>query len=910
MKAVKKLKLRSGKREYMDGEDSQHIPGDETNTAQEEQEQPLQQNHKRSNHKSPKSTSTSPAAPSAHALSHTSTASPHSSLASETATHKVEKDGLVPHSPPRKVPPTAKSQSPTPSTSTPTPTQKTSASTTTSVPESCASSSSTGVKGLTGMRPLVPISRGPISPPKTSERDRHVVPNSENTGPSASAVGPSPSASPPVSDAIRPSQFSRAIQLLNSLVLTEWNTVETEEGRGRRSGWLSVWTSSTADTTTSRSYTGVVNHAREDWFKLQPVWLLTDGDSMAVIDFNGTAQHHNYKTSMGEYLSQLSTSKASRAGGQLPPPSRSPHNDEGAGSHHRSSSSSAGDAGGGERDSRQQDCNVVTWLAVDFTSDFVVGSTMAVAPSLIAGLHLTTHLNRERWSIRGSTSGLDQHHFQYGKAKALIVLLRGRLLVQSVLEEMCNGYMPPFMEDAYEHGVRLEGRWCLPQSPDPVSSGTGRQKAAAPSLAAADSGAAAVHRLWRPAASTSVEVPPAAAAVWRDLFPAVEMQMRREEHSRQLGLIAIPRVLLDELDAAVRQFPRYTPFPPAAAPTHPPQETGIPSPPLLTSPASGFTAAGAGADSAESSATPQSFIFTGRGTRLGGTLAQADARRRFVETAQQQSASASCSSIAPTGGLLHNASSASAWNERSASSPADGAALLPPSPNARNPHLEPEHTLVGRRADDLTHVSALSATGPSLKQVWEQYQQAAKTQTQRPSAAGEEEKPQTDPPPAGRGRARGSITRSHTTTTTTRGRHTSPSTVVSPSLCHSVLVYTPHGRIRLERIVPVQPPRSTSSASSIRATSTNPPHPTADGSTTTRSASTTNTPTEAQFQLPMVTIKDCKASLLRSALGRSLRLNKENIHFIFAPGTPVLSEDLVLYSNEAVLRLLTRRKSC
>ncbi|ORC92658.1 uncharacterized protein TM35_000034110 [Trypanosoma theileri] len=55
-----------------------------------------------------------------------------------------------------------------------------------------------------------------------------------------------------------------------------------------------------------------------------------------------------------------------------------------------------------------------------------------------------------------------------------------------------------------------------------------------------------------------------------------------------------------------------------------------------------------------------------------------------------------------------------------------------------------------------------------------------------------------------------------------------------------------------------------------------------------------------------VTVKDVKKSLLRSGLGRSLRLQQDAVGFIYAPSTPVLEEDAVIDVRYAVLRLQTQ----
>ncbi|KAH9589318.1 hypothetical protein LSM04_006480 [Trypanosoma melophagium] len=89
---------------------------------------------------------------------------------------------------------------------------------------------------------------------------------------------------------------------------------------------------------------------------------------------------------------------------------------------------------------------------------------------------------------------------------------------------------------------------------------------------------------------------------------------------------------------------------------------------------------------------------------------------------------------------------------------------------------------------------------------------------------------------------------------------TTPFSLASTILCHAVLVLTPRG------------------------------------------------PLELVVELPTVrvTVKDVKASLLRSGLGRSLRLQQDTVRFIYAPSTPVLEEDAIIDTRYAVLRLQTQ----
>lgn len=65
-------------------------------------------------------------------------------------------------------------------------------------------------------------------------------------------------------------------------------------------------------------------------------------------------------------------------------------------------------------------------------------------------------------------------------------------------------------------------------------------------------------------------------------------------------------------------------------------------------------------------------------------------------------------------------------------------------------------------------------------------------------------------------------------------------------------------------------------------------------------------PTTSQGSGGVITIKDIKMCLLRSAVGRSLRLRSGEIDFVYAPGTPVLEDAHVMRAAHAVLRLIRR----
>ncbi|EKF31262.1 hypothetical protein MOQ_004905 [Trypanosoma cruzi marinkellei] len=55
-----------------------------------------------------------------------------------------------------------------------------------------------------------------------------------------------------------------------------------------------------------------------------------------------------------------------------------------------------------------------------------------------------------------------------------------------------------------------------------------------------------------------------------------------------------------------------------------------------------------------------------------------------------------------------------------------------------------------------------------------------------------------------------------------------------------------------------------------------------------------------------VTVKDVKMSLLRSGLGRSLRLQRDAVRFLYAPSLPVIEDDALINARYVVMRLQTR----
>lgn len=91
--------------------------------------------------------------------------------------------------------------------------------------------------------------------------------------------------------------------------------------------------------------------------------------------------------------------------------------------------------------------------------------------------------------------------------------------------------------------------------------------------------------------------------------------------------------------------------------------------------------------------------------------------------------------------------------------------------------------------------------------------------------------------------------------------------VTDPTLCWVVTVLTPGGRLLLER------PADLAAAAGIAHASKH------------------------------TTVRDVKQGLVRSALGRSLRLRLDGIGLVFAPATPPLRDDELITGREAVLRL-------
>eukprot|EP00796_Vickermania_ingenoplastis_P012567 gene12567-8612_t len=602
--------------------------------------------------------------------------------------------------------------------------------------------------------------------------------------PSDASPPASPPASPAHTNTIRPSQFTRAVDLINAVVSNERTQSALEADRSRAAGWVHIWV---RKPNAAATYSGA-GEAQTMAFVMQPVWLLTDGDSLIVVDFNGTNEHRNYKESMHTYLTQLgSETERGRRG--------------------------AAAAKGNESGAASQDCTVV-YLSVDFASDFQTSGSLPLAPAMLGSM--TLRYRNGCFTVGGNTKALDAAHFDFARSRALVLLLRGERLVQDVLEEMCNAFLPPFLEEPYDHGVLLEGRWCTPQEPP---GGPSR-----PSTGSHDGPSTAVphpYRLWRPIGTTAQEIATASqASTWHRLFPAVEA-------ARWLSPLAV----VNDLRHAIAAFPRYKTIRDTTTPSRSPNPTstsaapdGRRSPPPLGAPPSAAATVGssssrlsAAADASARDTSPAAVApgsrmtgpaaFAGRGHRLGGRLDETAARRRAGREPGTQSAPR-------FGGAAH----AARYGERQ-KHPQGGVECVGGGDG-------------GPRGKDLAYVSPLEATGPKLRVTWTAYQESLEAY-------------QTD---------------SHNNSST------SPrSKPIPPALCKSVTVLTPFGRIELERTLPPPPP------------------PTPAGSAAP-------TPTTTALDTAMVTVKDCKDSLVRSAMGRAQRLRANNIHFTFGPGIPELED--------------------
>lgn len=559
----------------------------------------------------------------------------------------------------------------------------------------------------------------------------------------------------------------------------------------------------------------------------------------------------------------------------------------------------------------------------------------------------------------------------FAKAQALLLCMKGSILVKEILEELCNGYLPLFLEGPYSSGVLLEGRWC---------------KAAPSSPGVTQNHAPSFIPLWRSASHPSPALAEVAANSerWNALFPAVGQARREAELARQLGEIVIPTSVLSEMEQiTMAHFPSYLPLPrptphrgnaspegawkmssPHATPGDTTQLKGLPhysqgSP----SPSSHrtFIAAsdkasngtGSWEDGRIRSPLPNredfsgsvcSFldVFTGAGHRLGGTLGEVEARERMrkavtrskpagnasssfpsspdVVTALPENREDDAESVTPT--CLTGASkysnafrsppllSSLPPKHSSGALPFDNARVRPSStfssslcarrgPNDGGyksglaqrlrslsaypslPVME-RHSRAGTHSEvleDMAHVGILVATGPLYRTVWEAYRRGQGSHLEQ------------------QGKAESSLKMQGL-----------KKYITPPTLCTTVLIYTPFGKIYLERLL------SSVERWEFSSPSTGAPHDSLSGTavdpaSSTSSSSSMSSPPPAVLDTPMVKVKDCRTSLLRSAFGRSMRLREDQIQFVVAPGTPMLSSQDIISTSQAVLRMVRDRRS-
>lgn len=585
-----------------------------------------------------------------------------------------------------------------------------------------------------------------------------------------------------------------------------------------------------------------------------------------------------------------------------------------------------------------------------------------------------------------------KHHLKdldlpFAKPQALVVCMKGCILVSEILEELCNGYLPLFLEGAYPSGIILEGRWCVGTALSSPGNAVGEASLFSP--------------LWE-TGNCSIPVEEKEAALnsdmWNKLFPSGEQIGWEAEKKWALGELVIPTsVLTDIEEVTMRHFPPYLPLPRSSSlqgnGKSGREEDWIHTATTTTtlqarSSSAAATSARAGTggaglsqafshqgsrnsfacrhrtliaatnghhDSNDSEgnetanhriSSRASFFscFRGAGKRLGGSIGEAEAREK-MKRSFAASVSPGCSSSCrpepsskgtpPTSfyGKVDDDSerissgystATSTFNSTLNSSSSPSAS--PPFPLAVPAHpsfstlslcalpIRPSSTLsslveergdlkvgegkfkisqqrcrltlsypqlpsvggssrVGKHAtprEDLTHVGILVATGPLLKTLWDAYIQGTEKLPEQQSSL------------------KGMKIVRHTT---------------APTLCTTVLIYTPFGKIYLERLLPSvdnweSPPQSTSSASSKES----PSH-------TSTISSFMPPPPPALLETPMVRIEDCHHSLLRSAFGRAMRLKEGQVHFVISPGSPILDDQTILRTSQAVLRMVRVRQS-
>lgn len=102
------------------------------------------------------------------------------------------------------------------------------------------------------------------------------------------------------------------------------------------------------------------------------------------------------------------------------------------------------------------------------------------------------------------------------------------------------------------------------------------------------------------------------------------------------------------------------------------------------------------------------------------------------------------------------------------------------------------------------------------------------------------------------------------------------------ALCESVIVLTKGGRLELER---------------------------ADTTTSSTTSSGDGGAAVEKEGLPMVMVSDVVEGVLRSALGRSMRLRKDDVGLVYAPGVPPPAPDEIIDQARVVMRLVLRSSS-
>lgn len=275
-----------------------------------------------------------------------------------------------------------------------------------------------------GMKKLkLRSSVGAASPPQPRTPPAEALSSSSSLYTSTTAAAAAATAA-----AIHPGQFHRAIQMTNAIVAAEWERSERESGSTSQSGWTSVRSSSPP------------GGARLVSVPLYSVWLITNGSTMLVLDFNGSGHHDKFAGQVQPILKRVAAATAPMA-----PGSRAKV------SYHALNFTPAAIAAAAGADTGSTTNPSQVRLPL---SGSLLGVEEAEAPSSKAEGEAAAAGGGGRLS-----SAFHRRQFLYGSSTAFAMVLEGSALVSYVLEEMCNGYLPPFLEGAYPYGVRLEGRW-------------------------------------------------------------------------------------------------------------------------------------------------------------------------------------------------------------------------------------------------------------------------------------------------------------------------------------------------------------------------------------------------------------------------------------------------------------------